>query len=92
MKDQVLVEFVVEGDDYSILRNKLDELGDDFIRLKSELEFDHDNDSGIESRYIRLSGLINSDAATALRLSSDFISDRMRISYIPEDLKNKYRK
>ena len=63
---------------------KLESIGD-FELIKSDYIWqDADN-------VFRLSGKINSATATMIKLQDPFLAEHMRISYIPEDLKNKYR-
>lgn len=63
-------------------------LGDDFEMIESSIEYG----SGDAEDYQRTCGKINAATATALKLSNHFLADRMRVSYINEGLKNKYRK
>jgi hypothetical protein len=67
------------------------DLGDDFQYLKSDIEWDSDNIDHDSKSWMRISGRINSATATAIRLQDPFFSERMKVSYIPEDLKDKYR-
>lgn len=93
MKEYVLVEFLVDWDDRNMLQECIKSLGDDFILIKSDIEWDTIDDVYAKTeKWYRLSGKIASVAATILKLQNPFIAERMRISYIPEDLKNKYRK
>lgn len=91
MKEFVLVEFFVKAEEKLILMEKLDNLEDDFEPLKTDYEWEGDTD-GYVDRWYRISGRINSTYATVIKLQDPFLSEHMRISYIPEDLKNKYRK
>lgn len=90
MKEYVFVEFLFSLEEYSTEFTKLVELGDDFsfIKLSEEYEIDEDN----ASEYIRISGKINSHAASMIKLRNPALAGKMRISYISDDLKNKYRR
>ena len=91
MKEFVLVEFLVLIADKILLLGKLEELGDDFKLIKFDYEWDVANDLTPDYEWVRISGSINSACATMIKLQDPFLAERMRISYIPEDLKNKYR-
>jgi hypothetical protein len=92
MNEYVLVEFIAERhSDSAILFGKLDALGEDFILLKDEIEREGDED-GLFQEWVRVSGKINAAYASVIKLQDPFLADRMRISYIPDDLKNKYRR
>ena len=61
-------------------------LGKEFIMLESNMFSTTDSDI-----WYRVTGKINSEAATVIKLSDKFLSDRMRISYISDALKDRYR-
>jgi len=90
MKEFVLVEFLVSAEDHPQLLEKFKTLGEDFELIKTDYEWDGDTD-GYVNRWYRMSGRINSAYATIIKLQDPFLAGCMRISYIPEDLKNKYR-
>lgn len=90
MKEFILVEFLVKDEDYLDFLNTLADLGNDFELLKSDTEYD----TGLGSTtafhtFYRISGKMNSMTASMFKLKHQ---EAMRISYIPEDLKDKYRK
>lgn len=91
MKETVLIEFLVnvtERDELIDAVRKL-QAEDSFELIKSEIEFDTDGDNG--GVWYRMSGKIDTVYASVIKLSNPFLSERMRVSYIPDDLKNKYR-
>lgn len=90
MKEYVLVEFIAEGEDRATLVAKLALLGDDFIELKNEYEYEHDEFA--TTTWDRVTGKISSIYASVIKLRDPFLADRMRISYIPDELKDKYRR
>jgi hypothetical protein len=91
MKETVLVEFLVNITERDRLIEAIDELSDDeFDLLNTETEFDTDGDNG--GVWYRVSGKIDSGYASVIKLGDPFLSERMRISYISDDLKDKYRK
>lgn len=93
VKEFVLVEFVTEyGTEAEELRNRLRCLGDDFQLLKDDYEYETDDEYNTVSSWIRVSGRINAMRASMVKLQDSFLAERMRISYIPDDLKDKYRK
>ncbi len=91
MNEYVLVEFLSSSEDRSRLIGKLRALGEDFQFINDDTEFELDDDGASQSWY-RISGRISSMYASVIKLRDPFLSERMRISYIPEDLKDKYRK
>jgi hypothetical protein len=91
LKEFVLVEFLVNGvGDEQLLKSKLDGLGADFETLKEHAEWE-DEESTAET-WLRITGKINSEVASLIKLQDRFLSDRMRVSCIPEDMKDKYRR
>jgi len=91
MKEYVLVEFLFTLDEYVQELSKLVALGDDFTSIRCDDEYEDDTD-GIRIEYKRVSGRINSMTASVIKLQNPTLAGKMRISYIPEDLKDKYRK
>jgi len=91
MKEFVFVEFLAKGNDRDTLINKIENLGEDFQFTKNDYEYDYENDLAIGEWY-RITGRINSMCASIIKLQDPFLAERMRISYIPEDLKDKYRR
>lgn len=91
MKEFVLVEFLVLVSNKFKLLQKLEDLGADFELIKSDYEWERDDDTVSDKEWVRISGRINSACATLIKLQDPSLSGCMRISYIPEDLKNKYR-
>ena len=88
MNEYVLVEFVVETtEDHVLLWKKLKELGDDFQYVVTSDEQDEDGRDAVI-----VNGRMESKIASLIKLQDAFLSERMRISYIPDELKNKYRK
>lgn len=90
MKDFILVEFLFEEDTYREDILRLEELGSDFslIHVRDEWESVED----FSDSYKRVTGRISSMAASMIKLQNPKLAGKMRISYIPEDLKNKYRR
>ena len=86
MKEYLLVEFIAEGDDIEVLEEKLALLGEDF---KKEKEHNYTNYANAVSVIF---GRISSIYASVIKLKDPFLAERMRISYIPDELKDKYRK
>ena len=91
MKEYVLVEFLFTLDEYVQELSKLVALGDDFTSIRCDDEYEDDTD-GIHIEYKRVSGRINSMTASVIKLQNPTLAGKMRISYIPEDLKDRYRK
>lgn len=93
MNEFVLVEFIVSNEsDLMILKGKVDELGSDYQHITEEHEYDDDTNTNSFQQWYILSGRINSMRASLIKLQDPFLSDRMRISHISNDLKDRYRK
>jgi hypothetical protein len=90
VNEYVLVEFLAKNSDEHILLEKLENL-EDFIQTKDEFEWEHDDGSTFDT-WIRVFGKIRSETASLIKLQDPFLAERMRISYIPDELKDKYRK
>lgn len=92
MNEIILVEFIASyPDDHELLLSKLRDMGKDFVTIEEIDEFEEDNDGG-RNEWIRVSGMISSIYASVIKLQDPFLAERMRISYIPKELKDKYRR
>ncbi len=91
MKEYVLVEFLAKGEDRQVLIEKIQSLGDEFQPAKTDEEFEAE-DHMVIGQWYRITGRITSECASFIKLQDPFLAERMRISYIPENLKDKYRK
>lgn len=89
MNEFVLVEFIAKyPDEAHVLLSKLAALGEDFVDINSG--------SGGPARqfgtqWMVVSGKINSMRASFIVLQDPFLAERMRISHISDELKNKYK-
>lgn len=86
MNEFVLAEFVFRSNNISAGKKLLDELGDDFVLIGPTIDAE-----AYHASMVIVSGKISSAAATVIKLGNTLLSDAMRISYISDDLKNKYR-
>ena len=91
MKEYIHVEFLFLGDECPIWFKKIQALGEDFIQYANHNEFETDED-GVTERYVRLSGKMESALATVIKLQDPYLAEHMRVSYISDALKDKYRK
>lgn len=92
MKEYVLVEFLaLKPNDSKILLEKLLALGDDFIFLRALNDSEEIDEDGNYCEWFRINGKISSVYATLVKLKDPFLAERMRISYIPDELKDRYR-
>jgi hypothetical protein len=80
MKEYVLVEFIAPPDEFDQLREQIADLKDDFVWIGDK-----------QDPYV-VWGHITSEYASVIKLQNSYLSERMRISYIPDELKDKYRK
>jgi hypothetical protein len=86
MREKVFVQFIFEPVYSQSAPMWLAELGSDFKVIHSSNHY-----KNYETHFI-IEGIIDSVAATALKLSNPFLGERMRMSTISNELKNKYRK
>lgn len=94
MNEFVLVEFLADGaDDLETLKGKVHALGTDYQQMDHDWEYEADNTDPTQvfRQWYKLSGRITSLRASLIKLQDPFLSERMRISYIPAELKDKYR-
>lgn len=91
MKEFVLVEFMCVHAESLIMAEAIQELKDEFILDRTDTSEEQEEDDTWGTAYYHVWGKISSEAASFIRLQNDFLAQRMRISYIPEDLKDKYR-
>lgn len=94
MNTSILVEFMAERyENSSILYEKLKSLGGDFVMICDECVMAPSvTELGFVEEWVKVSGMISSECASIIKLRDPFLAERMRISYISDDLKNKYRK
>ena len=93
MKEFVFVEFLFTEEEHGFQMTKLNALGNDFEYIKSDYEFE--SVEGLypyTEEYVRVQGRINSMTASLIKLQNPALAGKMRISYITNELKNKYRK
>ena len=91
MNEFVYVEFIFDGSEAADGLILLEKLGDDFILMNQNSHFElEDGVGGALFGYI-VTGKIKSEAATILKLTHPKIGERMRISHISAELKDKYR-
>ena len=81
MKDTIFVEFLISLEDAPEMMVKIQNLEDNFQCITS----------GQISHYYRVTGLINSACASFIKLQDPFLSNCMGVSYISDELKDKYR-
>lgn len=91
MNEVVLVEFLIPATKSEEYMSYIDTYSSDphFKKVTSSSEFEIDEDDNIYD-YVRVSYKMTSESASAIRLSHA-AGDLMRISYIPDSLKDKYR-
>jgi|AntAceMinimDraft_5_1070358.scaffolds.fasta_scaffold189976_2 hypothetical protein len=91
MNEYLLVEFVAKDADRPFLISKLLALGDDFSMTKMEDEFET-LDGSLSGQWYRVEGKISSQRASIIKLQDKFLAERMKVSYISDELKDKYRR
>lgn len=89
MNEFIFVEFLFPADSAMQLAGEVIALGTDFVLNKTEIEWE--TDDGENKGYQHITGKINSETATAIMLGNGILSKHMRVSYIPGELKDKYR-
>lgn len=90
-KEFVYVECLFTAEEYPIELGKLVDLGADFKLIKCDDEYEED-DSGVRTEYKRVAGKINTITASVIKLQNPRLAGKMRISYISDELKDKYRR
>lgn len=91
MKEYILIEFIFLIDEILVWDEKLKNLGDDFINLGNEFQFS-DDAGGSRKTYVRVTGKINSLYASIIKLQDPYLAEHMKISYIPDEIKDRYRR
>ncbi len=89
MNETVFAEFLFLVEEWDEGNREIKSLGDDFQLLAGY--FEGDIESMPSGLYYKVNGKLNSVAATAITLGNKFLADRMRVSYISDELKNRYR-
>jgi len=83
MNETVLVEFVASSEtEFFDMMIRINSLGNDFQLISGRDTYN----------FTKVSGKITSEFAVIIRLKEPFLAERMRISYIPDELKDKYRR
>lgn len=90
MNEFILVEFLFNDHEFVAELGKLHDLGAEFEYITSINEPTDDPRS--DSEYVKITAKMNAQAVTLIKLQNPTLAGKMRISYIPDELKNKYRK
>jgi hypothetical protein len=81
----ILVEFISDENEASVFMSKIGKLDkEEFQRIETVLD--------IEDSRCRVYGKISSTYATVIKLQDPYFANHMRVSYISDELKNKYRR
>ena len=88
MNEYIYVEFLFDMPDSQIGSIELRKLGSEFELINKSEEFDHGHAFHTGQKYC---GKISAEAATMIKLSNPFLAERMHISYISNELKDRYR-
>ena len=91
MKEFVYVEFVFHPEFLIQGENILRELGEDFLLISSEIKQKHGTVTNWQA-IKHISGKINSASASIIIMTYPELFGKMKISYIPDDMKDKYRR
>lgn len=81
MNTFLYVEFIADSENQTRLENEITAIGDDFILLS----VNHG------AAFCKINGQIHAESAAILALSNRFMSERMKVSYLSSDVKDKYR-
>lgn len=90
MNKTIYVEFMFEAASAERGANFIRALGDRFQYAGSEISWDDNQE--ISEEWLTVSGKIDSETATLIKLGDKFYADRMRVSYISNELKDKWRR
>lgn len=85
MKEQVYVEFVTHTSNLDELFEKLDKHNHEMIEKRSWPMSGYDPVTFVGCK-------MDAQYATIIKMSDPFLAERMRISYISDELKDRYRK
>jgi hypothetical protein len=95
--EYILVEFVAKSEDADLLHEKLERYAKSGV-----LQIIHPNrkrymktDTNVTMTWVGITSAsvkITPQDASILKLQDPFLAERMRISYISDEIKNKYRK
>lgn len=91
MKEFILVEFITSTNDLTQLLKELETFGKDIKFIDSDFEFETYDDT-LTGSWHRISAQVNTESLTVIKLRSSFVAERMKISHIPDELKDRYRK
>ena len=91
MKEYVYVEFIIETGEVEQLNQELEKAGAEFDQIISDFEFETDS-NGATATWYRIGGKIKAETLTCIKLQNEYLAKRLRISYIDDELKNKYRR
>lgn len=91
IKEFVFAEFLFEHEHSIFAASFIRDLGEDFKYISPYTHYATIDKSGNESLWFKIEGNLKSETATAIKLSDEFVASRMRISYIEDSLKDKYR-
>lgn len=85
MNEFILVEFISDENDAGLLISKIDQLDKEEFQKMVTL-------TNLGSSGCRIYGKINSTYATIIKLQDPYFTNHMRVSYISDELKDKYRR
>ena len=83
MNDTILAEFVFTRDEVMAGMDALHQLGDDFSIISTVPN---------NIAFVIVRGKLSSYSATIIKLEGSLLGKAMQISYISDELKNKYRR
>lgn len=89
MNEKVLVEFIANSEDRELLIYKLRSI--DYELVNTDIDYDDDQD-GLSETWYKVLVKISATDTTAIKLQDQFLAERMYVSYIPNNLKDKHRK
>jgi hypothetical protein len=85
VNEYILVEFISDKDEASTCMSKIGQLdAAEFQRIETILD--------VEDSRCRIYGRISSIYATVIKLQDPYFTNHMRVSYISNELKDKYRR
>jgi len=88
MNETVLVEFLAKvPEDNMTLIDKMIRI--DYVLISTDIECTEGD--GVTEVWYKVTTRMTAADATAIKLRDKFLAERMRISYIPDELKDKYR-
>lgn len=85
--DYVFADFFIESTDQRLLDECLEKFGRDATIIKCSQAYDVDYNGPVCPNWYTISCRMTSEVASIIKLQDGYLSERMKISYMPEEFK-----